>query len=46
MATTLFDRPLFVQRKHYVDEIASLEDAFDMLEPGRPTSAGFHMKSL
>jgi hypothetical protein len=32
MATTLFDRPLFVQRKHYVEEIASLEDAFDLLE--------------
>lgn len=32
MATTLFDRPLFVQRKHYVEEIASLEKAFDLLE--------------
>jgi len=32
VASTLFDSPLFVQRKHYVDEIASLEDAFDMLE--------------
>ncbi|RYE51280.1 MAG: DUF982 domain-containing protein [Hyphomicrobiales bacterium] len=32
MATTLFDRPLFVQRKHYVEEIASLEDAVDLLE--------------
>jgi len=32
MATTLFDRPLFVQRKHYVEEIASLEEAFDLLE--------------
>jgi hypothetical protein len=32
MATTLFDRPLFVQRTHYVEEIAGLEDAFDLLE--------------
>ena len=32
MATTYFDRPLFVQRTHFVDEIASLEDAFDLLE--------------
>lgn len=32
MATTLFDRPLFVQRKRYIEEVASLEDAFDLLE--------------
>lgn len=32
MAITLFDRPLFVQRKQYVEEVASLEDAFDLLE--------------
>jgi hypothetical protein len=32
MATTLFERPLFVQRKRYVEEIASLEEAFDLLE--------------
>lgn len=32
MATTLFDRPLFVQRKRYIEEVDSLEDAFDLLE--------------
>lgn len=32
MAPTLFDRPLFVQRKRYIEEIATLEDAFDLLE--------------
>ena len=32
MATTLFDRSLFVQRKRYIEEVASLEDAFDLLE--------------
>lgn len=32
MALALFDRPLFVQHKHHVEEIATLEDAFDLLE--------------
>jgi hypothetical protein len=32
MAINLFDRPLFIQRKHYMEEIASLDDAFDLLE--------------
>ena len=32
MAINLFDHPLFVQRKHHVEEIASLGDAFDLLE--------------
>lgn len=32
MATTLFDCPLFVQRKYHIEEITSLEEAFDLLE--------------
>lgn len=40
MATTPFDRPLFVQRKRYVVEIASLEDAFDLLDGWPATERG------
>lgn len=32
MANALFDRPLFVQRKHFVEEIVGLEDAIELLE--------------
>lgn len=32
MTVNLFEHPLFVQRKHYIEEIASLDDAFDLLE--------------
>jgi hypothetical protein len=32
MATTLFDKPLFVKRSAYIQELASLEEAFDFLE--------------
>ena len=31
MGATLFDHPLFVQRKRYIEEIVSLQDAFDLL---------------
>lgn len=32
MATTLFDKPLFVKRDRYIQELGSLEDAFDFLD--------------
>lgn len=32
MASILFDHPIFVQRKRFIDEIASLDDTFDLLE--------------
>jgi circadian clock protein KaiC len=32
MAGTLFDRPLFVRRNGYFQELASLEDVFDLLD--------------
>ena len=32
MANTLFDTPLFLKERHYVQELASLEDVFDFLE--------------
>ncbi|WEX75553.1 DUF982 domain-containing protein [Sinorhizobium numidicum] len=32
MATMLFDRPIYVKRKHYIEEITCLDDAFDFLE--------------
>lgn len=32
MTINRFDHPLFVQRKHCIEEIASLDDAFDLLE--------------
>ena len=41
-----FDRPLFVQRKHYVDEIASLEDAFDLLETWPADQRGLAHETL
>lgn len=32
MANTLFDKPLFVKKPRYIQELASLEDVFDLLE--------------
>ncbi|NLR97247.1 DUF982 domain-containing protein [Rhizobium sp. P38BS-XIX] len=32
MASTLFDAPLFLKKKHYIQELASLEDVFDFLD--------------
>lgn len=32
MANTLFDAPLFLKKRHYIQELASLEDALDVLE--------------
>ncbi|KQS84231.1 DUF982 domain-containing protein [Rhizobium sp. Leaf386] len=32
MADHLFDAPLFLKKRHYVQELASLEDVFDLLE--------------
>lgn len=32
MANTLFDAPLFLKKRHYVQELASLEDVFDLLD--------------
>ena len=32
MANTVFDCPLFVNKQHYIQELASLEDVFDLLE--------------
>ncbi|XAZ26046.1 DUF982 domain-containing protein (plasmid) [Sinorhizobium sp. B11] len=32
MANTLFDVPLFLKKRHYIQELASLEDVFDMLD--------------
>ncbi|KQT03299.1 MULTISPECIES: DUF982 domain-containing protein [unclassified Rhizobium] len=32
MADHLFDAPLFLKKRHYVQELASLEDVFDFLE--------------
>lgn len=46
MAITLFDRPLFVQRKHFIDEIASLEDAFDLLEAWPSDQRGLPHETL
>lgn len=46
MAMTFFDRPLFVQRKHYVDQIASLEDAFDLLEAWPADQRGLAHETL
>jgi hypothetical protein len=46
MAITFFDRPLFVQRKHYVEEVASLEDAFDLLEAWPADQRGLPHETL
>jgi len=43
---TFFDHPLFVQRKRYVDEIASLEDAFDLLETWPAEQRGLAHETL
>ncbi len=32
MANTLFDAPLFLKKRHYIQELASLEDVFDVLD--------------
>ncbi|MBY5325527.1 DUF982 domain-containing protein [Rhizobium leguminosarum] len=32
MTSTLFDRPIFVKRGHHIQEVASLEDVFDLLD--------------
>ncbi|MFB9950913.1 DUF982 domain-containing protein [Rhizobium puerariae] len=32
MAGNLFDRPLFVKRKHFIQEMGCLDDIFDFLE--------------
>lgn len=32
MANTLFDAPLFLKKRHYIQEIASLEDVYDFLD--------------
>jgi hypothetical protein len=32
MANTLFDRPLFLRKTRYVQELGSLEDVFDLLD--------------
>jgi hypothetical protein len=32
MATNLFDAPLFLKKPHYIQELASLEDVFDVLD--------------
>lgn len=32
MANTRFETPLFMKKKHYVQELASLEDVFDFLD--------------
>lgn len=40
MATTLFDKPLFVKKSGYIQELASLEDAFDLLDDWPMDSRG------
>ncbi|MEZ2223493.1 DUF982 domain-containing protein [Rhizobium sp. RCC_161_2] len=32
MANTLFDKPLFLKKGRYIQELASLEDVFDLLD--------------
>lgn len=32
MANTLFDAPLFLKKRRYIQELASLEDVFDILD--------------
>jgi hypothetical protein len=32
MANTLFDAPLFLKKQHYIQELASLEDVFDLID--------------
>ncbi len=32
MVQHLFDSPLFLRRRHYIQELASLEDVFDFLD--------------
>ncbi|MDR6670175.1 DUF982 domain-containing protein [Rhizobium sp. 1399] len=32
MANTLFDAPLFLKKRHYIQELANLEDVFDFLD--------------
>jgi hypothetical protein len=32
MSNTLFEKPLFVRQSRYVQELASLEDVFDLLD--------------
>ena len=32
MANTLFDKPLFVKKSRYIQELGSLEDVFDLLD--------------
>jgi len=32
MANTSFDAPLFLRKRHYIQELASLEDVFDFLD--------------
>jgi hypothetical protein len=46
MANLLFDRPLFVQREHFVEEVVSLEDAIDLLESWPAAQRGLAHETL
>lgn len=35
MALTLFERPIYIKQKNYMQEIGCLDDVFDLLEDGR-----------
>ncbi|AJD45339.1 hypothetical protein RGR602_PC01312 (plasmid) [Rhizobium gallicum bv. gallicum R602sp] len=44
MASFQFDLPVYVQRKHFIEEITNLYEVFDFFTNGRNTSAIFPMR--
>lgn len=46
MAYARFDRPVFLQRKHFIEEIAGLDDVFDILEEWPADQRGLQFEIL
>lgn len=44
MAFKMFEQPIYVQRKHYIEEITGLDDVFDFLANGRKAGATSSMR--
>jgi len=45
MAFETFDRPIYAQRKHFIQEIAGLDDVFDFLDEWPQDSRDSSMRS-
>ena len=46
MAYARFDRPVFLQRKHFIEEVTGLDDVFDILEEWPEDQRGLSFKIL